>query len=359
MDQPLDAKSFGASRLLFSSVQEDSRIEAELAAQSGAGRMAVTIGSGGDTALAIAARGISVLGIDLNPARIACCRLKHAAVRILDSAQAREFLLIDGRSGWSHLRPAVDWSTQEFWDRHEKLLRVGLQRSGTVYRRLQRFRKAFWTFLQSRESVREFLRLDDPAEQQRRFARDWDSKGWCVATNLAFHPAILGLVFRSHITRTETSFAAVMRKRFLHMLTRSPARSNYYAWETLLGEFEDAVPEYLISESSAQRARFDLVEFIQADVREWIVRAATDSAGFIGLSNVPEFLTEIQRSSLAREVARVASPGAVVVVRTIFPPRAQLLVAENLKLDPALTAWAEASDRSVFCNAFQIYRAEA
>ena len=358
-DQPLNPKSFAASQLLFSSVQEDSRIEAELAARFVADRPAVTIASGGDTALTIAVRGVQVTAIDLNPAQIACCRLKQSAVQILSFAEAREFLLIDAGPGWAQLRQLVDPLTREFWDRHKEVLRVGLQRTGLAFQRLHWFRRAFWTFLQSRESVRDFLRLDNPAEQQRQFAQDWNGTGWHAATNLVFHPAVLGLVFRSNTLRSDISFAAVMRKRFLNMLTRSPARSNYYAWETFLGEFEAAVPEYLLAVEGGESARFGLVEFIQVDVTQWLADAATDSAGFIGLSNVPEFLTERQRHRLAQDVARVASPGAVVVVRAIFPRSALLLESEHLRLDAELTSWAEANDRSAFCNAFQIYRAEA
>lgn len=356
MNSPLDSRSFGASELLFSSVQEDSRIEAELAALFAGSRPAVTIASGGDSALAIAARGIKVIGLDLNPAQVACCRLKYAAVRAFSSTELRQFILVDGRPGWAKLRSEVDPSTIEFWDRRKGVLRAGLNRTGLAFQRLQWFRRAFWTFLQSRKLVREFLRLDDPDEQGRRFAKDWNTAGWRLATELVFHPAALGLVFRSKVFRPETNFAAVMRMRFQNMLTRSPARYNYYAWETLLGEFEAAVPDYLPSEGRGQGAGFGAVDFIQCDLGQWLAQAETDSMGFIGLSNVPEFLTENQRQHLAREVARVACPGAMVVARAIFPRTARFFDKANLELDTELSTWAAERDRSAFCNAFQIYR---
>jgi hypothetical protein len=180
-------------RVLFGRMYEDCGIE--LSVFPPAPARVLCIASAGDTAAALAAAGYEVTAVDVNRAQ-------------LDYARGR---LVRGE-------PAVEGSA-------ERLLALGRSAAGAL---LPAWRSA---------ALAGFLRLDDPAEQARRWRRELDGPGLRLLLGASLRPAgavAVGVcpAFRGALPGR---FDGVLRARLGRGFGRHANATNPWAWRLLLG----------------------------------------------------------------------------------------------------------------------------
>jgi hypothetical protein len=167
----LDARR-GKPRLLFGQMYEDWDIEAEVLPPSG---RVFCIASAGSTSIALAARGLAVTAVDINPAQVDYVRAR------LEGAAPRAGM--------------ADW----FFAAGRRFLPLmGLRRP----------------------RIRQFLELSDPSEQVRFWRAHLDTARFKAALALAINPLALRTIYSS-------TFVRVLPTRF--------DRTNPYAWRFFLG----------------------------------------------------------------------------------------------------------------------------
>ena len=108
------------------------------------GRHCVSIGSAGDNSFSLLAAGASHVTVsEINPAQIACIRLRIAAYRALDHA---EFLALLGERQGNRLAlyekclPYLDETTRKYWSHFPSYIAEGFGRIGKFERYLTLFR---------------------------------------------------------------------------------------------------------------------------------------------------------------------------------------------------------------------------
>jgi S-adenosylmethionine:diacylglycerol 3-amino-3-carboxypropyl transferase len=277
----LDARR-GQPRLLFGQMYEDWVIEAEVL--PAAGRV-FCIASAGSTSMALAARGLTVTAVDINPAQV-----DYVRARLQGAAP---------RAG------TADW----FFAAGRRFLPLmGLHRS----------------------LIRQFLELADPSAQVGFWRAHLDTARFKAALAVAINPLALRTIYNSTFVRVlPKRFDRIIRARLERCWARHPNRTNPYAWRFFLGtDSPDYVAPTLPSPASgggkdvptpASRGGKE-IELVCADAAAYL--ESCPPASFIGfsLSNILDGTEPAYGERLMVAVRRSAQDGAVVVLRSFMEP---------------------------------------
>ena len=256
----------GKPRLLFGRMYEDWTVEAKVLPPAG---RVLCIASAGSTSMALAARGLTVTAVDINPAQIDYVRTRLEGAPVRAGMADRFFAL--GR---------------------KTLPLMGLRRS----------------------KVRQFLELVDPPAQVRFWKAHLDTARFRAALALAINPTALRAVYSSTFVRVlPRRFDRIIRARLERCWARHPNRSNPYAWRFFLGvDPPDYVPP---AAAAAER-----IELVCADAAAYL--ESCPPSQFIGfsLSNILDGTEPAYGERLMAAVRRSAQDGAVMLLRSFMEP---------------------------------------
>jgi uncharacterized protein DUF3419 len=277
----------GPSKVLFGRMYEDASIE--LRAFQPGGRV-FCIASAGCTAMKLAPRH-EVVAVDINPVQLAYAERRFAGMP--GGRGTAERIMAFGRG----FAPLVGW----------------------------------WP-----SRVREFLDLDDPAEQAvywrqhldtRRFRAAFDGLLSVTALRAVYAPKFLDFL--------PQRLGAVLRGRMERCFARHPNRTNPHARALLLGEPSDEGPP-----PEAQT-----IHLLHADAAAYLEREPAGSFDGFTLSNILDGADPAYETRLFAAVKRAAAPGAVVVLRSFREPRAAL--PTNLAAEDRSMLWGVVDVRPV------------
>lgn len=277
----LDARH-GAPRLLFGQMYEDWTVEAEVLPATG---RVFCIASAGCTSMALAARGLTVTAVDINPAQV-----DYVRARLQGAAP---------RTG------TADWF---FAAGRRALPLMGLRRS----------------------RLRRFLELTDPPAQVRFWRAHLDTVRFRAALAVAINPLALRTMYSSTFVRVlPHRFDRIIRARLERCWARHPNRTNPYAWRFFLGTDPPGVAPTLpspargsgeIPTSGREKEVADRIELVCADAAAYL--ESCPPGHFIGfsLSNILDGTEPAYGERLMAAVHRSAQDGAVVVLRSFTEP---------------------------------------
>ncbi|MGW4896712.1 DUF3419 family protein [Kitasatospora sp. NPDC004240] len=259
-------------RVLFGRMYEDPAVELAAFPPPGAGARVLCIASAGDTAAALAAAGYRVTAVDLNPVQLdyARSRLRAGAPAVAGSA---ERLLAAGRTAAGALLPA--------W------------RPG---------------------GLAEFLSLDDPVEQARRWRRELDGPGLRMFLTATLRPAgiLAGGLRPGFRNVVPARFDAVLRARLARGFARHPNATNPWAWRLLLGHEPPCGQGALPTGGE--------IRLVAGDVAEHLERSPAGHYDAVTLSNVLDGPGPGFARRLRAAVRHAVRPGGVAVLRSIREP---------------------------------------
>jgi S-adenosylmethionine:diacylglycerol 3-amino-3-carboxypropyl transferase len=160
--------------------------------------------------------------------------------------------------------------------------------------------------------VREFLDLDDPAEQIEFWRRHLDTRRFRDAMDALLSRLVLRLVYaKPLLAGLPSHFGRVMRGRMERCFARWPNRENPYARALLLGEFLDAPPPLQARQ----------VRLVHSDAADFLERESVGSFDGFTLSNILDGASDAYRLKLRAAVRRAGAPGAIVILRSFAEPR--------------------------------------
>lgn len=353
-------------RLLFASVFEDAAVERaalRLAPKNDDGRSrAFGIASGGDTVLALLLDGASVRAVDINPAQIALCELKIAALATLSDDEFQRALQSDARPLPHRLRARLSPASQEFWRDNEAILARGLAFCGRAEGVFRFASGALEPYL-GRDAVRAFFEAPTLEEARRVFDARWQGARWRLMFRLALHPTILRVIYaRGFLHDLPTAFSFRIRRRIEGALLKLRPADNPFAGVLFRGRYsgsEAGWPLYARRENlPVLRANLPDLSFQTGDCAAILESVPPASFDFFALSNVLDAASPAFCERLLRAVARAGAPGALVCLRAISsPPRAALEATKgSFNSDDALADELRARDASLFCPIAAVLR---
>lgn len=257
----------------------------------GPGDDVLAVASAGDNAFALAIDGArSVTCVDASAAQLALVEAKLVAARLLPVQSLRSFLGFGhfGRRVWfyHHIRPQLSRPAQTFWDANEAMIRQGIVTQGDFERGLSVFRERLLPLAHPPEVVRGMLACETIEQQERYFARRWNSFRWRQLARVSSRAA--------HLER---------------VLTQAAVKDNYFAFWMLTGAFPDleaAHPYLSTAGHAALKACADRLHLVHAPIEAFL--EGVEPGSFSAFSYPPGPIS----GRLLDLTRRAARPGARV-----------------------------------------------
>jgi S-adenosylmethionine-diacylglycerol 3-amino-3-carboxypropyl transferase len=352
--------------IVFTRAWEDDRLDAELLAVA-PGERVLVVASSGDTALALAAAGAHVTGVDANPDQLRLVALKLAAARVLPPETLHRWFEVGRDPGApaayrTLVRATLASDDARYWDSAIGLVASGLHKATGVGRPFARLgwvaRLAQPGLARMIESIRD---VDAQAEWWRRRARR----------------RLFGPVTHFVMARTSVLAPFVPNPRELERARRG-------GWSHGLEErIDGVVSSVLVRRHPWWRPAFsgrpaDLgdgaawldgarlqrlaaapprLALVCGDLVEVLRSQPVGSLAAISTSNVPDWLDAAAITSLAAAARRALAPGGRVLVRRIVRPAGMDPFLEaGLEPDP-LSDGLVARERTALYEAVDLFRA--
>ncbi|HEY9731310.1 MAG TPA: DUF3419 family protein [Drouetiella sp.] len=354
-------------KLMFGQVREDAEADIYLLGKLENAKRAFVIASGGCTAFSMLSfPDLQVDAIDVSEAQIALVQAKQLMFKNLGLDVTRDACKADATAAYKQVRSLLPDRSRAILDASSHSIQRGLNNSGWVDMRMQQITSLFYAFIHNRATTEQFLAMCDTSQQLEFYREHWSNWQWKLGLDVAFSRVFMTLMHGADAERLIPSdFSVIMKRRLLRALTEVPACTNPYVWQTFLGRYngrDDALPPYLQNRRwEAISKNLERLSTYCCGTVDWLKKQPDRSIDYFGLSNILELLPEDYTKELQREVLRCARPNALVCVRGIFPRKTEVFDASpqnnfRLEVESQLKSDAEAMDRSLFCNFYQIYR---
>jgi S-adenosylmethionine-diacylglycerol 3-amino-3-carboxypropyl transferase len=354
----------GPPEIVFAQVREDAAVEVAALATCEPPKVAFCIGSGGCTAFSLLTGGLARLHVvDLNPAQLDLLELKKAALTGLPYPEMLRCMTVDARPDYPALRPRLTPEASAFWDARPWQLALGLNQCGRIERGLKRAMRLCLPLLLGRRRIEAMFLQMDLAAQRAFYRTCWDTWRWRCVFRWALSRPVLRLFYgKPFVDRLPAEFPRLMKRQIDAAFLEFPIAENGYLWQTFLGRYppgENGLPIYLRrAHHAAVQAGLAHTSLECSDAAGWLEAQAPASIGFYALSNILEVTTPAYAARLMDAILKTAKPGAVVCVRSIFPPGREELCGPHAALTPdlALSEALARSDRSLFCRFIRVLR---
>jgi S-adenosylmethionine-diacylglycerol 3-amino-3-carboxypropyl transferase len=311
----------------YSNVWEDAETLLAALQPVACARTLLSITSGGDNALAMLTLDPrEVIAVDRNPVQSALLELRAAAFAEVDSHEHLLRFLGVSEAGdrlptYRALRHRLTPTARAFWDGHPALVRDGVIHAGRFEHYLRFFARHVLPRLQSAAAIHQLFQLGDVSERERYYDTVWSTWRWRLAFRVLFGPLPVRL-FARNITpphQEARGLADRLLERTRTVLTSGSPASNPYLHYALFGNFSaDCLPLYLRAERfPIIRERVDRLRIVTGRLDE--TQPTTPVAGF-NLSDLLDHLSPAERPRMFQHVARIAAPGARLVLWNLLAP---------------------------------------
>jgi S-adenosylmethionine-diacylglycerol 3-amino-3-carboxypropyl transferase len=292
------------------------------------GKRIVSVASGGDNSLALAAEGATVIAADLSPAQLACVELKCAAIRHLEHPEVLAFLGVresqDRLATYAALEGGLSEEARAFWRGRSDALAGGFIHAGKFESYFSLFRRRVIPLIHTTSEVEELLREKDEAARLAFYERTWNNLRWKLMFRVFFSRFVMGRLGRDpeFFRYVEGAVSERILSRARYALTALPTHSNPFLCYILTGNFTRSLPRYLEPERfEAVRDGLSRLTLFPGSVQD-AARAHGDG-GFDGfnLSDIFEYLDPPTCVAVFDGLLSVARSGARLAYWNMLAPR--------------------------------------
>jgi S-adenosylmethionine-diacylglycerol 3-amino-3-carboxypropyl transferase len=292
------------------------------------GMRILSVASGGDNSLALAAEGAAVVAADLSPAQLACVELKCAAIRRLEHPEVLAFLGVSESSNrlatYERLERDLPDNARAFWRDKRDELAGGFMHAGKFESYFTFFRKRVMPLIHRKHAVEELLSEKDEAARHDFYERRWNNLSWKLMFRVFFSRFVMGRLGRDpeFFRYVEGAVSERILSRARYALTVLPTHSNPFLNYILTGNFSRSLPRYLEPERfEAVREGLARLTLFPGSVLD--AARADDGGGFDGfnLSDIFEYLDGPTCTDIFEGILTVAKPGARLAYWNMLAPR--------------------------------------
>jgi S-adenosylmethionine-diacylglycerol 3-amino-3-carboxypropyl transferase len=322
----------------------------------------VSIASAGDNAFALLAEGVErVIAVDLNPAQLACVRLRVSMYRTMGHA---EFLELMGSRPSSRraalLTQAVaglSEQDQAYWaGLRADVIRYGVGGVGKFERYFRIFRRYVLPFIHNDQTVDAVLRPQDPAARRTFYDQRWNVWGWRMMLKGFFSRAVMGRLgrdpaFFDHVEGSPSDQVARLTRKAL--VDQDPSANPYLHW-ILKGAHGEALPRALRApQFEAIRTRLDRIEARLCTV-ETLAEEGVKADAF-NLSDIFEYMSAEAHEAAYGTILAASRPGARIAYWNMMAPRrAPAALVGRVKTNEGLEAELKPQDKAFFYRDFVV-----
>lgn len=327
-----------------------------------AGDTVVSIASAGDNALALLAEGAErVIAVDLNPAQLACVRLRIAAYATLTHAEFLELMgsRASGRRAFllDQVAQKLSPEDQKFWAKlKDPVVRLGAGGVGKFENYFKIFREWVLPFIHNRETIDEVMRPREPEDRGPFFDKYWNIWGWRTMLKVFFSKTVMGRLgrdpaFFDHVKGSASDHVAALTRKAL--AEQDPSDNAYLHW-ILRGTHGEALPRAWMEERfETIRDRLDRLE-----LRLCTVETLADEgikADAFNLSDIFEYMSPEAHEKAYGTILAASRPGARIAYWNMMAPRrAPAAHAARVTTNAELEAKLKPLDKAFFYSDFVI-----
>ena len=355
------AKRASFDTIRYAQVWEDADILVP-ALRPKAGETVVSIASAGDNALALLAEGPErVIAIDLNPAQLACVRLRMVAMKVHGHHDFLELMgaRASGRRRYllEQVGPKLTPEDQKFWsDRKDLVAKFGAAGVGKFENYFRMFREWMLPFVHNRETIDELLRHRSDRDRAAFYDKFWNIWGWRMMLKVFFSKTVMGKLgrdpaFFDHVRGSASEHVAALTRKAL--VEQDPSDNPYLHW-ILRGSHGEALPRAWTEERyETIRDRLD-----RLDVRLGTVESLAEEgikADAFNLSDIFEYMSPEAHEKAYGTILSASRPGARIAYWNMMAPRrAPKAHADKVTTNAELEAKLKPLDKAFFYSDFVI-----
>lgn len=323
-----DHAKFNAVR--YANCWEDADIL--MSAMLPSGRKCLSIGSAGDNSFSLLAEGAKHVTIaEMNPAQVACIKLRIAAYRVLSH---HEFLILlgeldgDRMALYRRCRAELDDTTITYWEHFSNHIKHGFGRVGKFEHYFKLFRTKALPFVHSKIKIAKLLEPRSRDEREAFYENKWNSARWRLLFKIFFSRFTMGRLGRdpAFFKYVEGSVADRIMTRVRHALVELDPSQNPYLNCILTGHYGDHLPHALREENFEKiRTNLHRIKIVSGTLESALECNQYDS---YNLSDIFEYMSEENTQSLLADIHAHSSKGARIAYWNMLAPRAS---SENLR----------------------------
>lgn len=301
------------------------------------GRHCLSIGSAGDNSFSMLAEGASHVTIaEMNPAQVACIKLRAAAYKALSH---QEFLVLLGEQDgdrkplFDRCKNQLDAECIAYWQHFSHHIETGFGRVGKFENYFRIFREKALPWVHSRKTIAQLLEPRTRDEREEFYEQNWNTWRWRLMFKFFFSRFVMGRLGRdpSFFKYVAGSVADRILKRAKHALVELDPSENPYLRSILNGQYGTSLPHALRKENFEKiRSNIDKLSIIQCTVESALTEQKYDA---YNLSDIFEYMSDENTQNLLEAIHEQSNPGARIVYWNMLAPRESAVSIHN-KIQP-------------------------
>lgn len=289
----------------------------------------VAIGSAGDNALAMIARGPErLIALDISPAQIACLELRVAAYKEL---KHRELLELIGStpsnrrlSLYRRCRGLLSTDTRQFWDHRPNDIELGIGNIGKLENYFRFFRTRVLPLIHPIDRINRLFELNDTQEREYFYNTGWDNRRWRLIFKAFFSRCLLGCFGRDpnffNYVKGDVSKRFLARAHY-GMTALNPANNPYLQW-IFFGCHKTALPFALRPENFEQiQKHIDKLEWRLQSIEDFLETQDAASIDRYNLSDIFEYMSPENYHRLLERLIVCGGSGTRLAYWNLLVPR--------------------------------------
>jgi S-adenosylmethionine-diacylglycerol 3-amino-3-carboxypropyl transferase len=349
------AQDLAVLPVAFAQVREDPRLDLAVLRRLRAPADVVMIASGGDTLACIAREPLrSLTAVDVNAAQLALCRLKLHLAGTVSPAESQALLGHERMDPVERRRRLEDLLRHlelpgDIFGREDMVATLGPDHVGRYERLFARLRAEL---APDRNYVLEMLHSAEIRRPPSAGAPGaLESALGAALERVMALPNLVALFGAEATQNPRQAFHHHFMGRLQQGMAAHPPASNPFLWQMLEGTFAPGVCyDWLQSDAPAAVP----VRYVLGRMSEVLATMPAESADFVHLSNILDWLGERDATECLRRAARLLRPGGAVLLRQLNSTLSIPELPSGLAWDGKSGAELCAQDRSFFYHAIHV-----
>lgn len=361
MPENQNLKGVDFSIIRYANSWEDADILLEGLQLSG-GENILSIGSGGDNALALLTKLPKSLDIvDVSAVQLYLIELKMAAFLKLEYNDMLQFMGVYSCAAnvrkryFEILAPDLSFSAKKYWKENLQLIEKGLIHAGKFENYFRKFRKYFLPFVHTKKEIEQLLLPKMGSEQVRFYNEVWNNMRWQLLLRLFFSKYVMGKQGRDpqFLKHVSIPVAQYIKQKTRLALSSDLCFDNSFIHYIFRGDFGPLLPFYLRPENFEKIKMNISVVSLHQDEMSTMIRKRNYDAYYC--SNIFEYISANDFGVEAKSWAEHILPGSKMAFWNLMNKRSFAETnPENFTQLSELSSELSEKDKGFFYSRFLI-----